>query len=1165
MLDCRKWGDLYHALAAESVRLGAWYLCARSGGSCLISNVCRRSDGSACGDAVALGRMSLMDERREKGQIMNRLLSGILVLTFLGGVLALTGTATADVPEAWKSLDGEGLADLSKELKDKGDDGKAERALLAQHVVGRFLGDEDKTRSVRLSYWGRMAEALGADATASVRTTWASGLRSAFGEAELVSSDFSWLCRALEALGDQQLGLLAATRITKTTSWKSWNAHHLADSLASRIRYLGDSGKAARVALAAHIQSKHLATKDEVRKVRAWPTLVAALVQDLSASNRVLWATKLQEAFIDGAEDLAKARSVLGTIRMLDPDRVAMLASTLDSASATALVKQVTETTGWKSRSPAELLVMADRLVKLGDPAKQARGAIAGHIQAKYLASASAAQSVSVQQWDGFVRLLQKELSAGSRALWSAKLREAFAQTNLSLSEFYSYRHALEALGYPDGTGLLAAWVSGGTQWKSHKPSQLVGVARELATLGDSGKQALGMLAEHVTSKYLLSAATTRSVSLGNWAGFAQALKSELSAETVGLWADRVQGAYLNNELSPRAFGFLEAAVTSLDKDRGAALPAMLVKDTTAWKSWPLRALVPSLISRLKADAASSEARALIVKHIGTTIVPSPAAVRKVDCKTWSVAVSHLAPAMSPETRVTWIKGLRAGFAGATLDSASIRSLAHALKALGDTDTAAFVTTLTQQSSQWESLPTQSLPQLAVDFARSGSLRACVRLADHISTKYLASAESTRLLTCEQWGSLVASLESCLSAEQKGQWASKLQAAFAAQDDLKTLPFKQLRGLGRALALLDEKAASNVAVAWFKAADQTTLNGLKATDMTSVASLLSSADAAQRAELMAGFDQRWEAGHASEPLPWQQSCAVSYAWLRMKDLDKAKAWSMRAYEAGFGTEEARNAATVATLGAIANVLDDTGLIGKGKGYPGYAAAVARLAREGKLADLPRFHYHLFAVPLGTPATRQTVQAELIDSEGHVRVGVAKLLTWACRDVGEFKSWQSLLDEKVAEAPAGDAKALWLMAKAFTEQLRPLPIDLKRGYSWLDKALAEAKSEPVRLRAVRELAGYYESVNFCPVGISALESIKGQFSPSGSVEIVSIQARLAKAHSARLAAAGRKKRQRVLQQSAAMLRYFQGRLRLAERRGDQGQATKLRAEIAKLES
>ena len=106
------------------------------------------------------------------------------------------------------------------------------------------------------------------------------------------------------------------------------------------------------------------------------------------------------------------------------------------------------------------------------------------------------------------------------------------------------------------------------------------------------------------------------------------------------------------------------------------------------------------------------------------------------------------------------------------------------------------------------------------------------------------------------------------------------------------------------------------------------------------------------------------------------------------------------------------------------------------------------------------------------------QASLAEADGSCNLSLARILTFYHRESRTMEAWSAYL-ELQAEAPGvmGDAKATWLIARAFAEDAKqqgePFPL---AGRQWLEDALTEASSESMRLFALQELVYRLASLN-----------------------------------------------------------------------------------------
>ncbi|MCX5647511.1 MAG: hypothetical protein NTX40_00195 [Planctomycetota bacterium] len=296
------------------------------------------------------------------------------------------------------------------------------------------------------------------------------------------------------------------------------------------------------------------------------------------------------------------------------------------------------------------------------------------------------------------------------------------------------------------------------------------------------------------------------------------------------------------------------------------------------------------------------------------------------------------------------------------------------------------------------------------------------------------------------------------------------------------------------LASLDRKRAADVVLAWFGSGDS--WKGGGDVELARLARVVADGRPESAAPLLKAFEQRWLVLNAEKPIRWNVCWLIVAAWNSAGNKEKAREWVMKAYETEVGSEEARERADVGALNIVSELMQVYELTGEGKGYPAMAAAIATKVRKGELtASLPWDYYMHLAALLGTPETRQTVEAKLIDPAGQPRLGVAKILTYVRFAAGGIEAWQAYLDGQVETAAGSpDAQAGWLLARAHADSVVPsvlFPSPL-RGKKWLDQALALAASAPVRFQVLDEIVRGHMFVGKYEKATETLDGLGHQF-------------------------------------------------------------------------
>jgi hypothetical protein len=335
-------------------------------------------------------------------------------------------------------------------------------------------------------------------------------------------------------------------------------------------------------------------------------------------------------------------------------------------------------------------------------------------------------------------------------------------------------------------------------------------------------------------------------------------------------------------------------------------------------------------------------------------------------------------------------------------------------------------------------------------------------------------------------------------------------------------------------------------------------------------------DAAWAAWVLASAGRRGEAnnlivqiesGQRSNTTPanqtWTDSGDIAQAYRLIGNMQKAKQWALKAHDEAFGSDEARQNADIQHLLGVATLLKETGQTSPGQGYAGYAAGLI-MASKNKRIDYGNTYcattMERLAQPVLSAESRQALIAELAEANGVVRQDIARVLAWSYVWCGQARDYKRLLNEKIAQGGlSGDAKASWLMARAYAEACARGIYAPMEGKRWMDQALATAESPAMRMAAVRQIIVGHEFCLEFRKALSVLESLAGQFAsdPATAGEYRGLQTYVVAAErdykvlAAAHAAAQKKSGDERLRQVA------ESRLAMAKARGD-------RQEIARWE-
>jgi hypothetical protein len=817
--------------------------------------------------------------------------------------------------------------------------------------------------------------------------------------------------------------------------------------------------------------------------------------------------------------------------------------------------------------------LLAGALSETGDAGKAARQRVAHYVETKVLSDSKTMQAAGAKTCSDIARGLKADLSSEAVAAWAQKLRSAFlddaaALGALKLDDAQRIASALEALGDRQAIGVVPAWVTGTGAWQALKPTELGSLADALARTGDAGKAARARFADYIAAKYMADATATKSVPCKDWRQIVWRLAPDLADEGRKAWAGKILSAYTG---AGGVAGLKTTEVTDLVEvarllgasDQGVVLAQQGLAGL-AWTPGDLAALGRVLGWT---GGPGKAARVQLAKYVSDKYLPGPDAVRSVACRQWKDLVDNVRGDLSSETKAAWTAKLRGAFDRnvlVTLKFYDAWDLGDALEGLGAFQAYDVLLPQMANSTEWRSAGPGGLANLAwrLDGLGDRAKAPLLALAEHVAATYLGSQERTKSLDLGLWSRLTP-LGRHLSDEARQAWARALKEAFAPDEPaLLKMAARDVTNLARALDPLDKNLSNDLAYAWFTG--NPSLGTVKRDELLSVAQVVVDSKTRPKAE-REGLLLALEKVLASTAIKQEEVLDLANQMLRLwnavGNFGKLEEWGTKAYESVLGTEEARSAASMERLEQIARLLYHYSLSGKGKAFPGFVQAIARHARQGTLKPV---HVVAFASFLGTPEMRQTLQTELLDTQGSPRLPVAKVLSWAYRDAKEMKPWRTYVQERIATAVDADAKALWTIVKADVEVLLPEQPEPLRRQRWLNEALASTSSENVRLTVLGELADSYRECNAHSAAVDLLESVKGQFSQEGAASIGRLQESL-KNEDAKWR--GQESARQAVRDGAirkGRLAYLQRCLTRAEATGNAQEADTLRMEIQRLQ-
>jgi hypothetical protein len=826
-----------------------------------------------------------------------------------------------------------------------------------------------------------------------------------------------------------------------------------------------------------------------------------------------------------------------------------------------------------------QLATFSRMAAEVGQPAVQL---MTGHVQEAYLAQPGATRSATLGQWQALAGVLADTLSEGTRAFWVEGLRTAFVEdgetlAGLKLTDVQALSGALTALGDKRAYVPLAVWVQNTTTWQFLKLNDLVwNVAARLPTDTPEGRAARECLVAHIESAYMADAEALRSVGGGMWKELVGRVVEGLSDERRAEWVARLRGACVEDPGALAAMKLgdvqaLSAALKSLGDKEADAVAATWVETTSAWQEYAPNALA-SLANVLSAAGdAGCSARQRLAAHVQQRYLSTSAGARELGIAGWSELTGRLTEDLTGESRIEWAQRIRDAYGGSEavlvgLNIEELEALCKALETLGDAHGPSMVARYVERSTEWRlrGKPADLLRLMQLLPGPEANLKAArLRVAAFLADAYLADPQKAHELGVKFWQKVAQLVGEDLSPEDCRAWFERIRGTFLETDDaMAAMKAAEFDALVKSVAALDKKEAAGLVLSWLRLKEGQVARQAAPAALAVLVLLLAEQDPEPLKPLMDAIEQHFLAADGRKPLNLVTIWHLMRIQFAVGNPDKAQAWVRRTYAVRLGTQAARNSIDPATLEGLAGLMVSAGLTGKGKGYVEFAAALATRAREGNLAS----GSEELAAPLGTPEARQILEDALIvfvNSQENPRLGVAKTLAWAYRNVGELDAWRQFLEGKVGSSE-GDTKALWLAAKAYTMTLLPDPPNPLRRKQGLEDALAAALSEPVRLTVLREFADYYRAISRPAVGALMLQSLKHQFSGEAAETIGALQAGLQDAEAARQAGDTRAQSAAEVVRSGAQLKYYQACLEQVRTEGEQEEVARLQEAIQELE-
>jgi hypothetical protein len=775
----------------------------------------------------------------------------------------------------------------------------------------------------------------------------------------------------------------------------------------------------------------------------------------------------------------------------------------------------------------------AKRLKEAGAEKSVDLKTLAGQIHSRYITGSDALSRGTPEQWRWLSEHCRGALDKAEKAAWRKAIRESFGTTekigSLAGDQLAEVGRALHALGDPDSLKFMvtAGKARKAEVWRHMGSLGIQAIASRLGNDGNDLKLKKG-LASFLIDESLASEKAARNLSYSHgvrhWEILTRRLAGAVDANSQGLWVKRLRDMYVDaNGFSDRRLQDVVSLVRAME-----TLGQADTLDVAAQWLGSQGSLTDKEKGRLLK----------LVHHYKDT-------ARDGGGKIASKNVAELAAKL---------RGQGEKLAAARLSAAWINGKSN----LSDLDPVA-------------------VPSLVAGLRNAGAegLRAERKMPDALTNQVLNDPEKIRAVDAEHWGGIVRCIKGRRTAPQRSALASKIWDAFRRGNELPMeLDRDDMRHLVYVVRQLDRRKGAQCAARWFQNYDELQWDDPAGEAMYARdAVVYAYAVVSSKAEV-GGFDIKeklteleplWENAYRSAKLSYGRCKQLAWFYWWRKDRKKAQLWLDRAYKIQIARSKSPEGISTRGVVNLARQLGAPAFGGTrgGKSFPQFTDLLIQHVTEGK--TLPAESLMVLARPCSTDASRESLQSELWDVEGRLRLDLAKVLSRAYRLDRRLGEWAKHVDEKIKQA-TGDRKAQWLLVKADIQALIPRRIDLRRGRQQVTQALAAALSRETRVKAVEELVARY-CASGRPTGFKAaeqvLKSIKPQFDESGQSALADIMSEIASKRAAMERSQARRALQHAYSRKAAELRYCKAKLARAQAMEDSRAASRLQTRIDQL--
>jgi len=162
------------------------------------------------------------------------------------------------------------------------------------------------------------------------------------------------------------------------------------------------------------------------------------------------------------------------------------------------------------------------------------------------------------------------------------------------------------------------------------------------------------------------------------------------------------------------------------------------------------------------------------------------------------------------------------------------------------------------------------------------------------------------------------------------------------------------------------------------------------------------------------------------------------------------------------------------------------------------------ALDDRSADLPDAFYTDLATLLRTPHGKHLLRDRLVSPDGHINLPLAKVCAWLNRKEGRIRRYLGDLRQR-RQDKTGDLRAQWDLACAYAVGLTSRRSPRRtNGNDYIRQALAQAETDPMRIRCIDELVSACRAAHVYAHPIAVIESMVGQFGPDDQAALQALQ-------------------------------------------------------------